>query len=245
MHNLIFIVVVLFFTACSTSQNVVTQSIKDSINHTNRPSEDKARDLTRKPAQVLAIAGIEEGQTVADLMTGGGYYAELLSRIVGPKGKVYAQNNKIALGKFADKAMKKRLEGRDLHNVIRYDKELEELNLPEGKMDAIFMVLFYHDTYWMKVNRPAMNAQILKALKPGGVFIMIDHKAEAGSKDRDVKTLHRVDSELVKKELIDAGFKLEAEYEILRNKEDDHTINVFKPEIRGKTDRFFMKFVKP
>ena len=245
MHNLIFIVVVLFFTACSTSQNVVTQSIKDSINHTNRPSEDKARDLTRKPAQVLAIAGIEEGQTVTDLMTGGGYYAELLSRIVGPEGKVYAQNNKIALGKFADKAMKKRLEGRDLHNVIRYDKELEELNLPEGKMDAIFMVLFYHDTYWMKVNRPAMNAQILKALKPGGVFIMIDHKAEEGSKDRDVKTLHRVDSELVKKELIDAGFKLEAEYEILRNKEDDHTINVFKPEIRGKTDRFFMKFVKP
>ena len=223
----------------------VSDAIKKALAHENRPAGDKARDKTRKPGQVLAIAGIQEGQVVADLMTGGGYYAELISRVVGKKGKVYAQNNKIALGRFADKAMKRRLEGRDLHNVIRYDKELEDLNLPEGKVDAVFMVLFYHDTYWMKVDRKKMNEQIMKALKPGGVFIMIDHHAAKGTKARDVKSLHRVDAEMVKGELLKAGFKLVGEYDLLRNKKDDHTINVFSSKIRGRTDRFFMKFVKP
>lgn len=223
----------------------VPKVIQAAVKNEKRPGADRARDNDRKPGQVMSYAGIKPGMVVADLMAGGGYYSELLARVVGKDGKVYAQNNKIALQKFADRAMKKRLEGRDLDNVVRWDKELEELGLEENSLDAAFMVLFYHDTYWMKVDREKMNAQILEALKPGGVFIMIDHHAEKGSKDRDVKSLHRVDAEMVKQELLKAGFKLVGESELLRNKKDDRTINVFRPGMRGKTDRFLMKFVKP
>jgi predicted methyltransferase len=107
------------------------------------------------------------------------------------------------------------------------------------------MVLFYHDTYWQGVDRQAMLAGIMQALKPGGIFALIDHSAEPGSKDRDVKTLHRVDEALVREEVLAAGFELVAESDLLRHPEDDRTINVFDAALRGKTDRFVYKFRKP
>ena len=216
-----------------------------ALQHDNRPAEDKARDTDRKPAQLLAFYGVKPGMQVADMMTGGGYYAEILSRYLGAEAKIYAQNNRIALQRFASRAMDKRLNGRDLHNVIRLDTELEQPGFPKGEMDVVMMGLFYHDSYWMKADRQKMNRAIFDALKPGGVFALWDHRAEAGSGDRDVETLHRVDEALVKQEVLAAGFVLEASSELLANSDDDRTINVFKPEIRGKTDRFMFRFRKP
>jgi predicted methyltransferase len=233
----------LFAGAAERSQ-VVPHAIEAAIHHPDRPAEDKARDADRRPGQVLAFYGVQPGMKVADLMAGGGYYTELLSRIVGEEGKVYAQNNRISTGPYG-KAMTQRLKDDRLPNVVRLDRELEDLGLPAGGLDAIFLVLFYHDTYWMKVDREKMNQQVMAALKPGGIYAVIDHHAAPASGDRDVKTLHRVDAQLVSREILDAGFEFVGESDVLHNPADDRTINVFDPSIRGRTDQFIFKFRKP
>ncbi|MGS2724482.1 class I SAM-dependent methyltransferase [Porticoccus sp. GXU_MW_L64] len=221
------------------------QALQGALQHPNRPAQDKAADSNRKPAQLLAFYGIKPGMQVADMMSGRGYYTEILSRYLGPKTTVYAQNNSIALERFASKAMDKRLNGRDLDNVVRLDRELETPGFPVGELDAVLLGLFYHDSYWMKADRRQMNRAIFDSLKPGGVFALWDHRAEKGSGERDVQTLHRVDEALVIKEVVAAGFVLEASTDLLANPEDDHTINVFDPDIRGRTDRFVLRFRKP
>lgn len=226
-------------------EEIIANAIKGAIEHENRPEEDKQRDADRKPAEVLTFAGLRPQMTVADLMAGGGYYTEIVARAVGDNGKVYAQNNAVALQRFADRAMNKRLEGRDLKNVVRLDRELEDLGIPERSVDLAMLVLFYHDTYWMNVDRRKMNEQVMKALKPGGIYLVIDHHAEEGSGDRDVKTLHRVDAAMVKKEVLAAGFEWVGDSNVLRYPDDDRKTNVFDPKIRGKTDQFTYKFRKP
>lgn len=221
------------------------QAIHESVAHPDRPAEDVARDVDRQPAEVMRFFKVQRGQTIADLMAGRGYYTELLSRAVGPTGKVYLHNNAFVVEKFADEGVKERLADNRLPNVVRHDRELTALDLPAGSVDRVFMILFYHDTYWMNIDRAAMNKQIYDALKPGGYFCVIDHVAEPGSGARDVKTLHRVDPEIVKQEILDAGFVLDGESDLLRHPKDDHTLNVFKDEIRGKTDRFIYRFKKP
>ena len=146
--------------------------------------------------------------------------------------------------RFSDESLRERLAKPELSNVRRIDAELEAPGLP-GNLDLIMMVLFYHDTYWQKVNRERMNRAIFKALKPGGVFGVVDHHATAGSGARDVKTLHRVDAALVLKEIEGVGFLLDAQSDVLRHLEDKRTKNVFDPEVRGKTDRFVYRFKKP
>jgi predicted methyltransferase len=216
-----------------------------ALAHPDRPAEDRQRDIDRKPEQVLEFFSLRPGMKVADLMAGGGYYTEILSRYLGKEGTVYAQNNAIALRRFAADAMDRRLNGRDLDNVVRVDRELEDPGLPEGELDAVIMGLFYHDAYWMGVDREAMNRAIFKALKPGGTYGVFDHHAEAGSRDRDVESLHRVDAEMVRREIRDAGFEWFGAGDMLRNRDDDRTQNVFDPAIRGKTDRFVFRFRKP
>jgi len=209
-----------------------------------RPPEDIARDANRKPLEVLEFFEVGPGDTVVELMAGSGYYADVLARVVGDDGKVYAQNSPFVLKRFAEGPLTERLKDPALSHVSRLDTELEEPGLPKG-LDAVVMVLFYHDTYWQEVDRAAMNAAVFAALAPGGVFGIVDHHAEAGSGDRDVKTLHRVDKALVTAELIAAGFELAEESDLLRHPEDDRTTNVFAPEMRGQTDRFVLKFRVP
>lgn len=226
----------------------IPESISSAVAHENRPKADVARDAARKPGEVLTFFGIEPGMTVADLQAGGGYYADILCRAVGSEGKVYVQNNAYILerfGKAIKPALKARLDQPELQHCVELEKELDGLQLPEGELDAVLMVLFYHDTYWQKTDRKKMNADILRALKPGGIYGIVDHHAEAGSKDRDVNTTHRVDAEIVKAEILAAGFELAAESDVLRHPEDDRTKNVFAPGVRGQTDRFVYKFKKP
>jgi predicted methyltransferase len=223
----------------------VPAHVAAAVAATSRPSEDRDRDADRRPADVLTFFGIEAGATVAELMTGRGYYAEILARAVGPNGKVYAQNNAFVLEKFAEQAITDRLAKPGLENVVRLDREIDDPGLPAGELDAVLMILFYHDTYWMEADRAAMNKAIFDALKPGGLYGVIDHHAEAGSGARDVKSLHRLEAALAEREILAAGFVLEASSELLHHPEDDRTKNVFDESIRGKTDRFIFKFRKP
>jgi predicted methyltransferase len=230
--------------AGADSVNVI-DPLQQAIDHAERPDEDRARDAERRPREVLAFAGIAPGMVVADLMTGRGYYAEILARVVGPAGRVYAHNTPFVVDRFADEPLRQRLARPGLETVIRLDEELESPGLPRGELDAALMVLFYHDTVWQGVDRAAMNRAIFEALRPGGAFIVIDHHAEEGSGVRDAETLHRIDAEVVKDEILAAGFLFDGESDVLRRDADDRTLNVFDDAIRGKTDRFMYRFRKP
>ncbi len=254
------IVLTVLLTACSTPQRVgETQSpegatasaqaapdiLRQAVESEARPEEDRARDTDRRPYEVLTFFEIRPGMKVAELMSGRGYYAEILSRAVGPEGVVYAHNSPYVVERFAGEALDARLGRPGLENVVRLEQELEDPGLARGELDAVLMILFYHDTYWMETDRARMNQAIFDALAPGGLFGVIDHHAEPGSGARDVKSLHRVEAEMVKAEILAAGFALEGESDLLRHPDDDRTKSVFDDDLRGKTDRFVYRFRKP
>jgi predicted methyltransferase len=209
-----------------------------------RSPKDRERDAYRRPDQILELAGIAEGMRVADLMAGGGWYTEVLARAVGPTGRVVSQNSALSNERYGS-ILRERTANPELRNVELVVQPLDALELPLSSLDAVFLVQFYHDTYWMEVDRGAMNRAIFGALKAGGVYIVIDHAAEPGSGARDVETLHRVDESLVRDEIIAAGFELSNESALLRNDADSRDRNVFERSIRGRTDRFVLKFVRP
>jgi predicted methyltransferase len=211
-----------------------------------RSAEDRARDAGRKPAEVIAFLGIEEGDTVVDLIAAGGWYTEVLSLAVGPEGKVYAHNTAFALqirNGANDAAMTARLADDRLANVERLDRELDALGLAPGSVDAALTALNFHDVYdgGSAEQAAALLETVYAFLKPGGVFGVIDHAGVAGA---DNAKLHRIEEKLVRDAALAAGFRLEAS-DLLRNPADDHTRGVFDPEIRGKTDRFLLKLTKP
>lgn len=215
-----------------------------------RPEADTQRDADRKPAATLAFAGITPGQSVAELIPGGGYYTRLLSVVVGPKGKVYA----LAPLKRPDAApdapepaarLQPIVEDAHYANVAVSSIRVASATLPQN-VDAVWTSLNYHDFHNVKdLDVVAFDKAVFAALKPGGSFIVIDHAAEAGSGLRDTGTLHRIDEAAVKQEVESAGFKLEAESDLLRNKDDAHTDKVFDSAVRGHTDQFLLKFRKP
>jgi len=234
-------------------------TIRSAVDDPLRSEEDRRRDADRKPAEVLAFFGLAEGMRVADVQCGTGYYTEILSSVVGPTGKVYAQNNDFVVRRFADEPMKRlvaKLAQAGRSNVERLDAELDEMELPSG-LDAVLFVRFYHDLFWLptpdgdKTDRPAFLRRVYDALRPGGVFGVIDHHAEPGSGERDALDpragLHRIDVELVKREVLDAGFSLDAESDVLRHPEDTRDWSIFAGDgsARDRTDRFVLRFVKP
>lgn len=216
-----------------------------AVSASTRPAADRARDADRLPAEVLDFIGIQPGMMVADLMCSRGFYTEILSQAVGPDGLVYAHNNPWIIRQFAGGPLTERLERMRAENVERVDLELGK-PLP-GNLDAAILVRFYHDFYWLETDRAAFNKSVFDALAPGGVFGVLDHHAEKGSGARDVQTLHRVDRDMVVKEILAAGFVLEAESNLLRDTEDTRDWNIFADNAarRDKTDRFLLRFRKP
>jgi predicted methyltransferase len=215
----------------------------------DRSDADRALDAGRYPAETLAFFGIGPGMRVAELGSGGGYTAELLSRAVGPTGQVYGQNPKMILERFAEKPWSERLAKPVNAQVVRVDREFDDPFPPELKnLDAVLMVLFYHDTIWLETDRARMNAAIFAALKPGGVYGVIDHSARAGTGSADTKTLHRVEESVVVDEILKAGFVLDTTADFMRNPADARDWNASPSaagEKRGTADRFVLKFRKP
>ena len=219
-------------------------AIDAAVVHPDRPAADRLRDARRRPDRVLRFLGARPGMRVADLMAGGGWYTELLSRAVGPGGRVVAQNNRISARNYGERLAARLVRDR-LPNVVVLEAELEELPFAPGELDAVLMVQFYHDTIWMGVDRARTNRRIFEALAPGGVFLVIDHSALEGTGGDESKRLHRVEEAFVAEEITAAGFVLEASSGVLRNPDDSRTHNAFDFRIRSRTDRFVLLFRKP
>lgn len=209
----------------------------------HRRPADLTRDATSRPQETMDLMKIKPGMVVLDLLGGSGYFSELLSQQVGDKGKVLLHNNK-AYYPFVGKELEARLGDGHLKNVLRYDREVDQLGLEENSLDAVFFVMGYHDMYhvskqWL-INPPELLGQIKRALKPNGLMLVIDHSAPANSKTTYSQEQHRIDEVYVKDELSKFGFETVAQSDILRNPQDSRTNSVFDPSIRSKTDRFVL-----
>jgi predicted methyltransferase len=224
-------------------------AIARALAATDRSAEDRALDAQRKPDELLKFFGVTPGQRVAELAAGRGYTAELLARVVGPEGKVYAQNSPFILQKFAEGPWSERLKTPAMKNVVRVDSEFDA-PLPQeaSNLDAVFLILFYHDTVWFKTDRAKMNQAIFAALKPGGIYAVVDHSAKEGEGVTVAESLHRIEESVLRAEIEAAGFELAAEGEFLRNPADTRDWNASPSKAgdkRGESDRFVLKFVKP
>lgn len=225
-----------------------TEAIARAIANPQRSEADRLRDASDKPATVLNFIGLRPRMRVADLISGGGYYSELMSYVVGPRGKVISHTVK-TYDRWAAEERKTRFAAGRLPNVVPLYSELPELELGDEPLDLILMVKVYHDIYyrsdiWPRVNRDDFFARIRKALKPGGILAVIDHAALPGTGSSAAQGLHRIDQAFAKVDIERAGFEFQAESDVLRNPADDHTLNVFDAGIQGHTDRFVYRFVK-
>lgn len=236
-------------TAWGAPPAYITAAVSDSA----RPQADSARDSERKPADMLTFAGVKPGEKVVDLLPGGGYFTRLFSVAVGPKGKVYAlapAKPDTAPADAPDRAAAVKAIAADPHYsnitvIAQPAKQLLQFTLPEP-VDMVWTSQNYHDLHNIPdASVPDFDKAVLQALKPGGLFIVLDHSAEDGSGFRDTSTLHRIDEAAVRKEVEAAGFKFEGKSEVLRNKDDPRTAKVFDAAIRGHTDQFILKFRKP
>jgi predicted methyltransferase len=223
----------------------ITAAVADS----NRPDTDKQRDANRKPADTLAFLGVKPGEKIGELIPGGGYFTRLFSKAVGPKGHVYAlvpERPANAPADMPDLAARVRAIAADPNysNVSVVVAPLGTLASSEP-VDLVFTAQNYHDLHNFPVDVVAFNKSLFNSLKPGGLYVVLDHSAEAGSGLRDTNTLHRIDADVVKKEVTAAGFQFVGSSDILANSADTRTGKVFDPAIRGKTDQFILKFRKP
>ncbi len=211
----------------------------------SRPAADRDRDAGRMPGRVLAFFDIGPGDKVADLLAGGGYYTRILAPVVGSEGEVYSGNNPF-FQRFGEEALTALLAEPGFENVHRIDGPVDELALPmDASLDAVIMVLAYHDLWLTDEDRDELNRRVFAALKPGGVYGILDHHAAAGAGTDVIQSLHRIEESVITTEITAAGFSLAASADFLDNPEDDRSLRIFDPSIRGRTARFVLRFEKP
>jgi predicted methyltransferase len=233
--------------------NTIPEYIAAAVADPARPESDTRRDANQKPAELMAFAGVEPGDRIADFWPVPPYSTRLLSKVAGPDGHVYAiaPEKLIVEVPEAEDDIKTRLIGYD--NTTLLIQPFDGFEAPEP-LDVVWMGKIYHDFPNREEMGPldiaAVNRAVFRALKPGGVYIIVEHAAAPGSGYLDTepdmsKRLHRIDPEIVKRQIAAAGFVLEAESSLLANPEDTRTQSVFDPSIRDRTDRFVFKFRKP
>lgn len=228
----------------------IPANIAAAVADSTRPAADKERDANRKPAETLAFTGVKPGAQIAELLPGGGYFTRIFSKAVGASGHVYAlvpARSPDAPADMPDFAARVRAIAADANyaNVSVVVEPFSQLGVP-APVDLVWTSQNYHDLH----NLPGLdvgvfNKMVFDDLKPGGIYLVLDHAAEAGSGGRDTATLHRIDPETVKQEVLAAGFVFAGSSDLLRVPGDPHTAKVFDPSIRGKTDQFILKFRKP
>jgi predicted methyltransferase len=231
--------------AAAIAQAAVPAPIAAALADKGRPEADVKRDAVRHPGELLAWAGVKPGQKVADFIMGGGYFTRILSAAVGPKGHVYAYQPSEFIKFSATYGEQQKAVAAAYPNVTAIAVPFSELKLP-SKLDLVLTVQNYHDLHLKAFpadNAARMNSEIFRALKPGGVYVVVDHVGPAGPGVPD--ELHRIDPAQARREIEAAGFRFAGSSDLLKAAADPHTDNVFKPSIRGKTDQFAMKFVKP
>ncbi len=222
----------------------VTPAIAAAVADAGRPADDAKRDADRKPAEIVAFAGVKPGMKVGELFPGGGYYTRILSKVVGDKGKVYL----LTPASFQARAQK----GSDaltaaLPNTAALFQPGDS-PMPPEKVDVMWTTDNYHDYRnpgFGAMDMAKFNKSVFDALKPGGVFLIEDYEAAPGAGATATGTLHRIESATVKQEVEAAGFKFEKASKVLANPMDDHTLKIFDPMIRGHADQYVLLFRKP
>ncbi len=231
----------------ATAQSPAEADIAAALADPQRPAADRDRDDMRFPAELLTFAQIEEGEKVGDYIMGGGYWTRILSKLVGPQGKVYAfQPDEFiafrpAYGEEQDAAVAGRANVTPLRGPVAAPPFAEAL-------DTIITVQNLHDLYLGAMpdgTAAKAMAALYAALKPGGTLLVVDHSAVDGSGTSTADTIHRIDKQAAIAALTAAGFVLEAESDLYSRPDDPRTANVFAPEIRGKTDQFVLRLRKP
>ena len=219
-----------------------------AVQHAGRSAEDLKRDALDHPADVLRLAGIKPGMKVADLLAADGYYSELLSYIVGPKGHVLLINNRPFDG-WSNNGWQARIAGNRLPNVEHRTVDLNHMDLPANELDAVLLIKVYHDLYWVdtghennwpQVDTSAVLDQVVRALKPGGILLVVDHSARPGSGSSAAGKLHRIDEAYALHDWESHGLKLVARSDVLRKPEDARDQISYKEPMLGKTDRFVL-----
>jgi predicted methyltransferase len=236
--------------AARTPAAEVPEYIAAAIADPNRPDADKERDANRKPAAVLQFAGIKPGDKIAELLPGGGYFTRIISKIIGSTGHVYALVPAPAVDAPAntpDFSARVRALAADPHysNVTVVTEPFSQLSTPEP-VDMVWTSQNYHDLHnFPGLDVTIFNQMVFQALKPGGIYLILDHAGAPGTGTAETSTLHRIDPKAVMREVLAAGFEFVAASEVLRQSNDPHTAKVFDPAIRGRTDQFIFKFRKP
>lgn len=234
-------------SASSSAEQVIANAIHNSA----RPAADSARDDQRKPAAVLEFFDIRPGQDVLDMYSGGGYYTELLSRIVGEDGTVTAHNNG-AYAAMSSVQRNERYADNRLANVKQVIADGADLKLPPNAYDRVMFILSYHDVYyldgqrgWVKVDREALLEEVFDATRQGGIVGVIDHVAAKDAPAEALANLHRIHPDLVRQDFEAAGFESISSSDLLANPDDDLGVMPMLPTNRGKSDRFIFAFRKP
>jgi predicted methyltransferase len=246
MKTQIFIALVLGVAATQAAASPIPEYIAKAVADPTRPADDRKLDADRKPAEILAYANVRPGETVAEYLPGGGYYTRLLSDIVGTGGKIYALET-TTWGKDNVDSTKKAIDGLALKNASLDLAPLGDFHLV-APVDLFWTSNNYHDLHIPKyatVDMLAFDKHVYESLKPGGIFLIIDHAAAAGTGAATSSKLHRIEEALVVKEVTAAGFEFVGESAILKNPADDHSKVVFDPSIRWKTDQFILTFRRP
>jgi predicted methyltransferase len=220
-----------------------------AVAHSGRPAADLKRDALDDPADILRLTGIKPGMRVADVLAGDGYYSELLSYLVGPTGKVLLINNE-AYDHWSD-GLPARLAGNRLPNVEHQTVDLAHMGLRDGSLDAVLLVKVYHDLYWIDteghwpaIDVHAVLGQLSRALKPGGVLLVVDHSAKSGTGSSAATSLHRIDEAYAIKDFESHGLTVVAKSDLLRRPDDARDQLTYKGPMVGKTDRFVLVFRK-
>jgi predicted methyltransferase len=215
-----------------------------------RPASDTTRDANRKPAQTLEFIGVKPGDKIADYAAGAGYFTRLFAAVVGAGGHVYAS---VPSPLFQYPNIVKGIAQVQTYAVshanvtVIFASPLDAAKYPE-RLDEFWISQNYHDlhdSFMGPVDMQAFNRAVFAALKPGGVYLILDHVAAKGSSADVTDSLHRIEASTVRREVEAAGFKFSAASSILENAADPHTAGVFDPSIRGRTDQFILKFSRP
>lgn len=239
-----------FLVALPLQAADVPAHIAAAVAAPERSDKDRERDLREKPAELMAFAGVQPGMKVADVFGGGGYWAELLHRAVGPAGAVTLVNNP-PYWSFAREDQKARFADGRLSAITRRVVESCDLKLGREQFDLILMFMSYHDIHWVNEagGWPAIDTgsfldQLHAALKPGGTLLIVDNAAAAGAGSSSVNALHRIEETFARRDIEAHGFRLASTWDGYRNPNDDYTKLVFDPVVRGKTDRFVHLYEK-
>ncbi len=235
-----------------TAAQAVPADVAAAVAAPGRQADHVALDEVRRPAEVLSWLGLERGDRVLDYFTGNGYYAEIMARAVGPRGVVVGWNSPSFA---ANERVRNALTG--IHqrspNTAFYSTPTTAIAFPPESFDFVLLHLVYHDAYWesARFNLPRIDPNtvtraIFDATKPGGTVAVIDHVANPGRDTRaEVEATHRILPETIRADFERAGFVFDGESDLLRNPQDDRSVNVFEPSIRGRTDRVVYRFRRP